>query len=132
VQRAGQLIDHFYANPERRYWAGHAGVVFDLAAIGDLAARRIIDAAAADLGNLVRAVYVAIGRPKPPLPVVLGGGVLVHQPQLQDAVRQALARDGLTDLRPLDRDPAYGALFLAQQLSTASPTSTRSPILEGR
>jgi N-acetylglucosamine kinase-like BadF-type ATPase len=132
VQRAGQLIDHFYANPERRYWAGHAGVVFDLAAIGDLAARRIIDAAAADLGNLVRAVYVAIGRSKQPLPVVLGGGVLVHQPQLQDAVRQALAGDGLTDLRPLDRDPAYGALFLAQQLSTASPISTRSPILEGR
>ena len=132
VQRAGQLIDHFYANPERCYWAGHAGLVFELAAIGDAAARRIIAAAAADLGSLVRAVYMEIGHPTPGLPVVLGGGVLVHQPQLQDAVRQALAGDCLTDLRPLDRDPAYGALFLAEQLSTASPTSSRSPVLVER
>jgi N-acetylglucosamine kinase-like BadF-type ATPase len=132
VQRAGQLIDHFYANPERRYWAGHARVVFELAAVGDTAARRIIDDAAADLANFVRTVQVAVGRPTPPLPVVLGGGVLVHQPQLRAAVRQVLAGDGLTDLRALDRDPAYGALFLAQQLTTPSPTTAHSPVLEGR
>jgi glucosamine kinase len=132
VQRAGQLIDHFYANPERRYWAGHARVVFELAAVGDSAARRIIDNAAADLGNLVRTVHVAVGRPTPPLPVVLGGGVLVHQPELRVAVRQALAGDGLTDLRPLDRDPAYGALFLAEQLTTPDPTTPDFSVLEGR
>jgi glucosamine kinase len=132
VQRAGQLIDHFYANPERRYWAGHAKVVFELAAVGDSAARRIIDNAAADLGNLVRTVHVAVGRPTPPLPVVLGGGVLVHQPQLRNALRQALAGDGLTDLRPLDRDPAYGALFLAEQLTTPNPTTLHFSVLEGR
>jgi N-acetylglucosamine kinase-like BadF-type ATPase len=132
VQRAGQLIDHFYANPERRYWAGHARVVFELAAVGDSAARRIIDVAADDLGNLVRTVHVAVGRPTPPLPVVLGGGVLVHQPQLRDALRQALAGDGLIDLRPLDRDPAYGALFLAQQLTTPNPTTPHFSVLEER
>ena len=59
--------------------------------------------------------------------LVLGGGLLVHQPQLRDAVRQALAGDGLTDLRPLNRDPAYGALFLAQQLSTSNPTTLVRP-----
>jgi N-acetylglucosamine kinase-like BadF-type ATPase len=132
VQRAGQLIDHFYANQERRYWAGKAGVVFDLAAVGDSAAQKIIDGAAVDLGNLVRTVHVAIGRPTPPLPVVLGGGLLVHQPPLREAVRRVLAGDGLSDLRPLDRDPAYGALFLAQQLGTPNPASPRSPVLEGR
>ena len=126
LQRAAQLIDHFYANQERRYWAGHAGVVFELAALGDSAAQRIIDGAAADLGSLVRTVNAALGQPTPPLPVVLGGGLLVHQPQLLDAVRQALVGEGLTDLRPLDRDPAYGALFLAQQLSRPNPTSPRS------
>jgi glucosamine kinase len=124
VQRTGQLIDHFYGNPERRYWAGHARVAFELAAVGDSAAQRIIDSAAADLGTLVQTVHVAIGRPAPPLPVVLGGGVMVHQPQLQDSVRQVLAGEGLTDLRPLDRDPAYGALFLAQQLTTPNPTGS--------
>jgi N-acetylglucosamine kinase-like BadF-type ATPase len=132
VQRAGELIDHFYDNPERRYWAGHARVVFELAAVGDPAAQKIIDGAAVDLGNLVRTVHAAIGRPTPPLPVVLGGGLLVHQPQLRDAVRRVLAGDGLSDLRPLNRDPAYGALFLAQQLGMPNPTSTRSPVLEGR
>jgi glucosamine kinase len=80
VQRAGQLIDHFYGNPERRYWAGHARVVFERAAVGDSAAQRIIHSAAIDLGTLVRTVHVAIGRPAPSLPVLLGGGVLVHQP----------------------------------------------------
>ena len=110
LQRAAQLIDHFYANQERRYWAGHA----------------------ADLGSLVRTVNAALGQPTPPLPVVLGGGLLVHQPQLLDAVRQALVGEGLTDLRPLDRDPAYGALFLAQQLSRPNPTSPRAPVLEER
>jgi hypothetical protein len=54
---------------------------------------------------------------------VLGGGLLVHQPQLKEAVRRVLAGDGLTDLRRLNRDPAYGALFLAQQLSRPKPTS---------
>jgi glucosamine kinase len=132
VQRAGQLIGHFYANPERRYWAGHARVIFELAAVGDSAARRIIGNAAAHLGNLVRTVHVAVGRPTPPLPVVLGGGVLVHQPQLRDAVRQALAGDRLTDLRPLDRDPTYGALFLAQQLTTPNPTTLHLSALGGR
>ena len=132
VQRAGQLIDHFYSNQERRYWAGRAGVVFELAAVGDPAAQKIIDGAAVDLGNLVRTVHAAIGRPTPALPVVLGGGLLVHQPQLREAVRRVLAGDGMSDLRPLDRDPAYGALFLAHQLGTPNPTSPRSPVLEGR
>jgi N-acetylglucosamine kinase-like BadF-type ATPase len=132
VQRAGQLIDHFYANPERRYWAGHARVVFELAAVGDSAAQRIIDGAATDLADLVRTVHVAVGRPTPSLPVVLGGGVLVHQPQLREAVRQALAGEGLTDLRPLDRHPAYGAFFVAQQLDTPAPTTLHFSVVEER
>ena len=86
LQRPSQLLDHFYANPERRYWAGQARVVFELAAAGDSAAGSIVDGAAADLANLVRTVHTALGKPKPPLPVVLGGGVLVHQPQLRDAL----------------------------------------------
>lgn len=134
LQRPDQLIDHFYANPERCYWAGRAKVVFDLASIGDAVARKIVDEAAADLALLVRTVQSALGQPARHLPVVLGGGVLVHQPLLRDAVRQALAADGLIDLRPLDCDPAYGALFLAKQLTAAnlSGSTPHSPILGGR
>ena len=32
LQRVEQLLDHFYANPERRYWASRARIVFELAA----------------------------------------------------------------------------------------------------
>jgi len=90
------------------------------ATFGETVARRIVDEAAADLAVLVRTVNSALGQSARNLPVVLAGGVLVHQPLLQDAVRQALVADGLTDLRPLDRDPAHGALFLAKRLTTAS------------
>jgi len=128
LQRPDQLIDHFYANPERRYWAGQAKVVFDLASAGDTVARWIVDQAAADLAVLVRTVNSALGKSARNLPVVLGGGVLVHQPLLQDAIRQALVADGLTDLRPLDRDPAHGALFLAKQLAAASVSDADRPV----
>jgi glucosamine kinase len=130
LQRPSQLLDHFYANPERRYWAGHAKVVCELAAVGDSAAHSIVNRAATDLATLVRTVHAALGKPTP-LPVVLGGGVLVHQPQLRDALRQALTGDGLPDLRPLDRDPVHGALFLAQQLTASNSTTSQPPIIEG-
>jgi glucosamine kinase len=99
------------------------------ATFGETVARRIVDEAAADLAVLVRTVNSALGQSARNLPVVLAGGVLVHQPLLQDAVRQALVADGLTDLRPLDRDPAHGALFLAKRLTTASvrPASPAHP-----
>jgi hypothetical protein len=47
-------------------------------------------------------------------------------------VYQVLAGEGLTDLRPLDRDPAYGALFLAQQITTPNPTTPHFSVLERR
>lgn len=114
-QRPDQLFDHFYATPERRYWAERARVVFTLAEAGDQAAARIVTAAAHDLAELVRTVAIALG--SVPGPVVLAGGVLVHQPRLQQALAQALAVDGLRDVLVLDRDPAFGAVQLAEQLT---------------
>ena len=135
LQRPVQLIDHFYAAPERRYWAGHARVVFELAADGDPAACAIVDAAADDLTSLVATVVqvLADGRPfdrlraEEPggvLPVVLGGGVLVHQPLLAERVSVRLADLGLTDVRVLDRDPAHGAARLAAVLPDLSASQT--------
>jgi glucosamine kinase len=97
------------------------------ATFGETVARRIVNEAAADLAVLVRTVNSALGQSARDLPVMLGGGVLVHEPLLQDAVRQALVADGLTDLRPLDRDPAHGALFLAKRLTAASVSETDRP-----
>lgn len=114
VQRPGQLLDHFYAHPERRYWAGRARVVFELAGDGDAAANRIIATAATALATL--AVHVA-ARLDLPGPVILAGGLAVHQPMLQAQVRSHLADQGITDLRVLLRDPVHGAVRLATALT---------------
>ncbi|GAA3606377.1 N-acetylglucosamine kinase [Microlunatus ginsengisoli] len=114
LQRPAQLVDHFYATPERRYWAGHARLVFELAADGDPAASAIVDAAAGELAELVGSVARVLSDAD--LPVVLGGGVLVHQPILTAGVSERLATIGLTDVRVLDRDPAHGAARLAAAL----------------
>ena len=118
LQRPAQLIDHFYALPERRYWAGHARVVFELAADGDPSAATIVETAADSLADLVSTVANRLTACGSELPVVLGGGVLVHQPALATLVSARLRRAGLTDVRVLDRDPAHGAARLATQLST--------------
>lgn len=112
LSHIGQLLDHFYAMPERRYWAERSEVVFALADACDVTAAGLVAGAALELATLVRQVHASLRCPVG-LPVVLGGGVLVHQSLLQDGVRAALTVDGLTDLRVLHRDPAEGALLLA-------------------
>ena len=112
LARADQLIDHFYGNPDRRYWAGRSRLVAELAADGDAAANAIIDGAAAALAALAAAVRARLGDPGP---VVLGGGFAVHQPLLRRTVAAHLPG---VDVRVLDVDPVAGAVRLASQLVT--------------
>ena len=50
-------------------------------------------------------------------------GMLVNQPSLAGRVRELLAVSGLTDVRVLDRAPAWGAVELASQLAGAPPAA---------
>ena len=113
LQRAEQLLDHFYANPERRYWASQARIVFELAAQQDSASAAIVAMAADALASLATRVGATLGIKSP---VVLAGGLAVHQPVLQQAVRARLDPLGMPDVRVLDRDPVHGAVNLAQAL----------------
>jgi N-acetylglucosamine kinase-like BadF-type ATPase len=129
LQRPEQLLDCFYAQGERRFWAGQAALVFALAA-SDPAARRIVDRAADALAALVTTVLARLDGSRP-LPVVLGGGVLVHQPLLQAAVADRLrasstTHGGATDVRPLTLDPVHGAVRLALAVRPAVRRTTRS------
>ncbi|MGJ0202617.1 ATPase [Leucobacter sp. gxy201] len=108
------LLDHFTLNPERRFWAARARVVFELAHDGDPAALAIVSGAA---DHLVFFITSAGGRLGITGPVVLAGGQLVHQPQLQRAVRERLEARGFNDIRVLDRDPVHGAVALALKLA---------------
>jgi N-acetylglucosamine kinase-like BadF-type ATPase len=117
LQRPGQLLDHFYANPERSYWAGHSRLVFELAAAGDRVAAHLVDLAATALADIAAVVGMALGVSGP---VLLGGGLLDHQPRLQLVVQQRLSASGLPDSRVLDRAPAHGALLLARRLAASA------------
>ena len=113
LERVEQLLDHFYANPERRYWASRARIVFDLAADDDPASTAIVATAADALVSLITRVGHRLGSSGP---VVLAGGLFVHQPALQQAVRDRLGQQGMSDVRVLDREPVEGAVNLAQAL----------------
>ncbi|MBB4856442.1 N-acetylglucosamine kinase-like BadF-type ATPase [Mycobacteroides chelonae] len=110
VTEPAQLLDHFYAHSERRYWAKMAGLVFDLAATGDEAAQVITRKTAIDLAALIEGVCLRLG---PGLPVVLGGGLLVNQPSLVADIIEGTRATGVADISVLQREPVFGALALA-------------------
>ncbi|GAB15854.1 hypothetical protein ARGLB_093_00070 [Arthrobacter globiformis NBRC 12137] len=122
VTEPGDLLDLFYRRPERRYWAGLAGTVFDLAA-SDAASAAIAEDAAQHLAVLALTVNRRLGTIPEGAPVLLAGGMLVNQPSLAGRVRELLAVSGLTDVRVLDRAPAWGAVELASQLAGAPPAA---------
>lgn len=107
------LLEHFYVNPERRYWARKAGLVFSLAASGDDPSAQIVAAAVQSVAELIRTVGDRLDHRDP---VVLAGGLVVHQPAMQSGIREALAPYGYHDIRVIERDPVYGAVALARAL----------------
>ncbi|MFJ6001270.1 N-acetylglucosamine kinase [Arthrobacter sp. NPDC092385] len=104
-----ELIGLFHSGAGRTYWAAQSGAVFDAAAKGHGDAAGIIDRAAADLTRLVLDVVGVIGVSGP---VVLGGGLAMHQPDLQANLRTRLAAEGITDVVFLHEDPVMGVRFL--------------------
>ncbi|BDD82783.1 ATPase, BadF/BadG/BcrA/BcrD type [Tsukamurella pulmonis] len=110
LQGTEELLDHFYAQQERRYWAGRARVVFELAQSGDAASIEIVEEAARALTDIAVSVAERIGSTGP---VVLAGGLAVHQPALQRRVRHHLGMRGISDLRVLTVDPVRGAVQIA-------------------
>ena len=106
-----QLISLFHSRETgRRYWAAKAGVVFDAALQGSPAAVEIVAAASRHLAGLAADTARMLGIDGP---VVVGGGMGMHQPLLQEQLRQDLERAGLREIRFLHRDPVHGAGFLA-------------------
>ncbi|MDN3482197.1 BadF/BadG/BcrA/BcrD ATPase family protein [Arthrobacter sp. APC 3897] len=108
-----QLIARFHAaDTGRRYWASKAAVVFDAVHQGNAAAAEIVAAAARRLGGLAADTARLLDISGP---VVVGGGLGMNQPLLQDLLRQDLERAGLTGIRFLDQDPVYGVRYLVEQ-----------------
>ncbi|MGP9649734.1 N-acetylglucosamine kinase [Glutamicibacter sp. AOP38-B1-38] len=105
-----ELIGLFHKRSSREYWARCAPLVFQAIASGDAAAEEILQRA---ITFVVTKVCVVAGQLGISAPVVLGGGVIEHQPIYQERLRAALAAEGFEDLRFLARSPVHGAAFLA-------------------
>lgn len=105
-----QLLQAFYATPERAHWARHSALVFDLANRGDPDCQKIVARAADALVQLVLAVSASL---RVRGPVVLAGGLAVHQPLLVQGVRDGLSGRSIVDTLVLAERPVVGALRLA-------------------
>ncbi|MCQ1955199.1 ATPase [Arthrobacter sp. zg-Y826] len=114
------LIGLFHGATDRRYWAGKAGLVFKAALEGNQPAIEIVNESAEHLAGLILDVagLLHIGGP-----VVIGGGLGMHQPLLQELLTGRLSAAGLTDIRFLTADPVFGVAYL---LGNGSADSLRT------
>lgn len=112
VASPDELIGLFHGGTDRRYWAQQSEVVFRAYQSGDPAAVRIIDDAVAYVAEKLGDVSTVLGIRGP---VIIGGGLGMHQPVYQQRIRTALSAMGLEGIRILDVDPVLGALFIAQE-----------------
>jgi len=103
---------HAILEPEQ--WAALAPIVFDVAA-SDPGAAGIVTGAAALLSDLGLSVHERLGKPGP---IVLAGGLLRHQPRLEQAVRVRLQPHAQQVIK-LEQPAVAGAVRLAEKLAAS-------------
>ena len=110
VSSPDELIALFHCDTDRRYWAQQSPLVFEALAAGDPDSAVIV-------GEAVEHVCRMLGDLSDLLdtrgPVIIGGGLGMHQPVYQEMLRQALGDWGLIEIRFLDLDPVEGTKFIS-------------------
>ncbi len=113
VDDPNKLIALFHSpDTGRRYWAERARLVVDAAAAGHTASQTLVDQAGRDLAALALQTVRKLGIDGP---VILGSGLGMNVPRLQESFRAALAAEGITDVRVLEQDPVFGVLQLVAE-----------------
>ena len=103
-----QMIANLHAMREPMQWASLASTVFATAA-HDAGSAEVIQRAAGALATLAADIQRTLGIDGP---VVLAGGLLLHEPRLELALREQLAMPCVR----LEQPPVEGALRLAEGL----------------
>ncbi|WP_459385341.1 N-acetylglucosamine kinase [Arthrobacter humicola] len=113
VDDPNKLIAMFHS-PEtgRRFWAQQARLVVEAAAAGHAPSRALMEQAGRDLADLAAQTVRQLGIEGP---VILGGGLGMNVPGLQESFRTALAAAGITDVRVLVQEPVFGVLQLVAE-----------------
>ena len=113
VDDPNKLIALFHSpDTGRRYWAERARLVVDAADAGHAASRELVDQAGRDLAGLAEQTVRQL---RIDGPVILGSGLGMNVPRLQESFRAALAAAGITDVRILTQDPVFGVLQLVAE-----------------
>ncbi|WP_026546235.1 N-acetylglucosamine kinase [Paenarthrobacter nicotinovorans] len=106
VDEPGKLIALFHSpDTGRRYWAQQARIVVEAADAGDEVSRAMVAQAGQDLADLAEQAVRQLGLDGP---VILGSGLGMNVPLLQEAFKAKLAERGITDVRILQQDPVFG------------------------
>lgn len=105
VRAAGELLGRLLTFREPRRWAALAHVVFETAS-DDAGAEALVGRAAGGLADLVERVRKSLSMKGP---VVLAGGLILNNSQLEQVVRRRLGRNVLR----LEEPPVAGAVKLA-------------------
>ena len=119
VESPPGLVSSLYgAESPRTEIAGLAELVEQAAARGDALALSILNEAAFELAESVRAVYRSLGNI--PIPLMLSGGVILRGKVLAEAFRRACETLGLVFTEMIEvPEPVAGAVRLARELATS-------------
>jgi N-acetylmuramic acid 6-phosphate etherase len=118
VARPSDLVTQVYRlQIDRPVIATWADIVFEAAETGDPVAGEIIAKGARELAAAVAAVCRNLGFNESPFPLVLGGGLLIHQPSYREGVLAALDQQGLRVAQVASvPEPVAGAILLAGEM----------------
>lgn len=102
-----ELIAHFHSPAVgRRYWARHARAVVEAADNGHRESSDLLERAGQELAALALPVTRQLDLAGP---VILGGGLGMNVPRIQQSFTFTLAEAGIEEVRILDRPPVHGA-----------------------
>jgi glucosamine kinase len=123
VNRAEGLLPHVYRRFEKARIARLSQVVLAAAREGDAVAREIVARAARELALAALAVMRRLSFGEGPVPLALGGGLLVHERAYRMRVLRTLRRQRA--LRPVVvvERPAMSAARAARRLAAFQPAS---------
>lgn len=117
ISSPDELIGLFHGATNRRYWAQQSPLVFEALAAGDRASEAIVHNAVAYVSEILDDLSTLLGLKGP---VIIGGGLGMHQPVYQSRLREALEAVGLSEVHFLEIDPVQGAKFISDQGVTSA------------
>ena len=114
ISSPSDLVPIIYSEQtDRSSIARLAPIVFAAAESGDAAAAGIVEAAAAELSEMVGVLAQRLGFADAPFFFAVTGGVLTQQPGFAERLRQLLVDSNLQPMMQRINDPVAGSLVLA-------------------